>query len=118
MIDLVKALWPFLSEIFFGGKSIKEVVLKNKLTTFLLVVACASIFLNWTLLGKFYDIAVARREERAKEVATKPVQEKPHAPGDLIPPSQASSAPVGASSPDKIREDELRRQRLKDIFKD
>ncbi len=109
MIDLLKAVWPFVSEMFFAGKSLKEVILANKFLTFLLVVLGLSLSLNYFSLGKIYDLAISRREENSKQGASKPPLGKQNTPGEPYPPASAASAPT--------REQELK-DKLKDIFKD
>lgn len=109
MIDLIKAVWPFVSEMFFAGKSLKEVILANKLLSVLIVVLGLSLSLNYFSLGKIYDLAIARREENSKQGASKPPLGKQDTPGEPHPPASAASA--------SSREQEIK-DRLKDVFKD
>ena len=115
MLELVKAIWPFVSEMFFHGKSMKDVILANKMLSFILLLLLASVSLNYMALGKIYDIAVSRREENAKQGAGKPTLGTPH---QVTEPPNAASA---ASSPtSNNQDDELakRRELLKNTFKD
>ena len=111
MIDLLKAIWPFVSEMFFAGKSLKEVILANKFLSFLIVVLALSLSLNYFSLGKIYDLALARREENAKQGTSKP----PLGKNPVIEPLPPASAASAASAPD--REKEIR-DKLKDVFRD
>lgn len=109
MIDLLKAIWPFVSEMFFAGKSLKEVVAANKFLTFLVVLLGLSLSLNYFSVGKIYDLAIARREENSKQGTSKPPLGKQSTPGEPARPASAASAPD--------REQEIK-NKLKDVFKD
>lgn len=105
---LIKALWPFISEMFFGGKSIKDVILANKLISFLVLLLGLSFFLNYVALGKIYDIALARQKEGNKiEATAQPSADKASAP---------TAAPNNQGAASKTREDEVR-DKLNNIFK-
>lgn len=112
MLDLLKAIWPFVSEMFFAGKSLKEVVLANKFLTFLIVLLAMSLSLNYFSLGKIYDLALARREENSKQGTSKPPLGKTPVL-EPLPPASSASSPTS----DQEREEQLRKK-LKDIFKD
>lgn len=116
MLDFIKAIWPFLSEIFFGGKSIKEVISANKFTTFLIAVLMISLSLNWMALGKIYDIAVARREETKQGVKTNPAAPDTTASAPF-PVDKAASSAKSNKSKAEIDED-ARKKRLKELFKE
>ena len=103
MLLLFKAIWPFVSEMFFGGKSIKEVVLANKLISFLLVCLGLSLFLNYVSFAKIYELAVANMKE-AKPAVSTPASSAAH---PAVPPS----APASRSHEDEVRD------KLQNIFK-
>lgn len=86
------SLWPFVREMFFAGKSFKEVVMANKLVCCLLFVLAVSIAINYMSLGKIYDIAVARREERGAQGANKP-PDNPTSTTGAPPPHPSASVP-------------------------
>lgn len=112
MFDLIKAIWPFVSEMFFAGKSLKEVILANKLLSALILVLTLSLMLNYFSLGKIYDMAAKRREETVKQGTNKPPVVKPSNSSEPLLPASA------ASSPDSISSQEENRKKLKDVFRD
>jgi len=113
MFDLIKAIWPFVSEMFFAGKSLKEVVLSNKLLSALILMLTLSLLLNYFSLGKIYDMASKRREESIKQGTV--VKPTPGKPARAEQPVMSSSA---ASAPDSISNQEENHKKLKDVFKD
>lgn len=115
MFDILKALWPFVSEMFFGGKSLKDVVRTNKMMSFVLVALALSLMLNYFSVGKLWDIAVDKQKNKVPQTAQP--SDKP-----LLPPTPASAAsePV---NPGPGQETEAERQarlrkRLEDLYKD
>lgn len=60
LVDLIKGLfwlWPFISEMFFGGKPFKTIVKDNKFTTTVIVVLLFSLILNYLVLSKLFRIS-------------------------------------------------------------
>jgi hypothetical protein len=62
LLKIAIALWPFIKEMFFAGKSVKQVVMENKLLTFVLFMLAFSVILNFLSFGKLIDIAVTRSD--------------------------------------------------------
>lgn len=115
IIKALRFLWPFVAEMFFAGKSFKQIVLENKLIAFLLLLLIGSILLNYLSFSKIYEIALARREDDGPhEVRRNKAPEKPVATQPLPPkPSPASSATEDESHQDPH---ERVRQRLQEIY--
>lgn len=112
----LKFLWPFIAEMFFAGKTIKQIIIENKFAVFLTIFLISSLFLNYISFSKIYEIAIARRENdvqkkvldsKAKE--DKSTTEEPYPPN---PASPSSSTPSGVTDPH-----ETVRQRLERIYK-
>lgn len=116
MFDILKALWPFVSEMFFGGKSLKDVVRTNKLMSVILVVLALSLTLNYFSIGKLWDLAVDKQKNKAPQSAQQP--DKP-----LLPPGYPASAASEPANPGTGQDSEQQRQerlrkRLQDLYKD
>lgn len=100
--------WPFIKEMFFAGKTTKEIVLQNKLAVLLLMLLAVSVLLNYVTLGKIYEIAVGRRSTEPSAPITAPAT-----------PASAVPAPPVASAPESQAERiERTRQRLREIYGD
>ena len=111
----LKFVWPFITEMFFASKSLKQIIMDNKLAIVLLVFLVSSLFLNYLSFSKIYEIAVARRENdiqkkvlKNKAQNDKPVAEEPPPPNSL----PAASEPAEIINP----HDNLRK-RLENIYK-
>lgn len=116
MLDIVKALWPFISEMFFEGKSPKEIFRTNKRMTVLLIILGLSLLLNYFSVGKLWDIAVDK--QKAKTPTNLQPAEKPLLPPGL--PASAASVPANPGSgpeSDQQRQERLKK-RLNDLYKD
>ena len=101
------SIWPFIKEMFFAGKTTKEIVLENKLAVLLLMLLAVSVLLNYVTLGKIYEIAVNRRPE-AKPPVTAP------APTSSAPAAQAAASEAEAHT---LRI-ERTKKRLREIYGD
>lgn len=109
IIKALRFLWPFVAEMFFAGKSFKQIVVENKFVVFLLLLLMGSALLNYLSFSKIYEIALARREDDTPhEVRRNKSPEKPVATQPL-PPNSAPSSP--AADPH-----EMVRQRLSEIY--
>lgn len=87
----LKALWPFLSEMFFADKSLMDVVRANKMLVAMLTVLCLSLTVNFFSISKIFEIASSRREEREGSPPTPTVgkdSEKSGAPPQKPPAEQ------------------------------
>lgn len=88
VLKALKFIWPFIAEMFFAGKTFKQLVVENKFVTFLIVLLMGSVVLNYFSFSKIYEIAVARREEdngsevRNQKPRDNPVPTLPHPPKD------------------------------------
>jgi hypothetical protein len=109
-------VWPFIAEMFFAGKSIKQIIVENKFAVFLTIFLVSSLFLNYVSFSKIYEIAIARRENDVqkkvldnKAKKDKPAVEEPYPPS---PSSPSSSMPAETVYPH-----ETVRQRLERIYK-
>ncbi len=103
----LRFLWPFIAEMFFAGKSLKQIVMENKLVVFLLTLLFCSIFLNYLSISKIYEIAIARREEEPYVVRKNQSSDKPE-PTEPYPPKKS-----GGNAPDHRTEVQ---NRLKEIY--
>jgi hypothetical protein len=88
----LKALWPFLSEMFFEDKSLMDVVRANKLVVFMLMVLCLSLTINYFSVSKIFEIASSRREEREGAPPTPTVGKDSEK--SAAPPDKAASQPT------------------------
>lgn len=115
MFDLLKAIWPFVSEMFFEGKSLKDVIRANKRMTFLLILLALSITLNYFSVGKLWDQAVEKQKSKAPPVA-KPT-DKPLLP--LGNPASGASSPAnpGSGPETEQQRQERLKKRLEDLYK-
>ena len=115
MFDLIKAIWPFISEMFFEGKSLKDVVRTNKRMTFLLVILSLSLTLNYFSVGKLWNQAVEKQKNRTPQTAP---ADKPLLP--LAPPASGASVPAnpGSGPETEQQRQERLRKRLQDLYKD
>jgi hypothetical protein len=107
-LKILSTLWPFVKEMFFAGKSVKDIILDNKMMVTLLVALALSIALNWITIGKIMEIAVARREDAESPQNSKRPEPPTPVPG---PPDPTASAP---SSSDVYQDT---RKALDDIYK-
>jgi len=93
IIKALRFLWPFIREMFFAGKSLKQVLVENKFVVCLIVILVGSMLLNYLSFSKLYEIALARREDDGPtEVHRNKPPEKPVATQPLPPASTPSSA--------------------------
>lgn len=101
------SIWPFIKEMFFAGKTTKEIILQNKLAAVLLLLLLLSALLNYVTLGKIYEIAVNRRPDPKPPVSA---------------PANPASAPVQSSTASEAEAHAQRlertRQRLREIYGD
>lgn len=112
VFKFIMAIFPFVREMLFPGKSTKEVVKENKLATALAVLLTCSVWLNYYMVKRVYEIAMERKSEHAAQVAAKASEPAPTAS------AIAASAVAPAASADdtsKKDQDELR-ERLNGIF--
>lgn len=86
ILKTITSLWPFFKEMFFEGKSVREVMMKNKLVAVLVLALFGSIALNYISFSKIFEIAMARKDHTAKVLENK--QDK----------KEVSTAPPLASS--------------------
>lgn len=88
----LKVLWPFIAEMFFAGKSLKQIVMENKMVISLLTLLILSVLLNYFSFSKIYEIAIARRESdvQQKVLENKPPKDQPVAEG---PPRSDQTTP-------------------------
>jgi hypothetical protein len=112
----LKFIWPFIAEMFFAGRSIKQIIIENKFALFLIIFLASSLFLNYISFSKIYEIAIARRENDVqkkvldnKAKKDKPTVEEPYPPNS---PAPSSSTPSGTMDPH-----ETVRQRLERIYR-
>ena len=59
IFDLIKGLfwiWPFISEMFFGGKEIKKLASENKFATVVLALLLISTSVNYLTISKIYRL--------------------------------------------------------------
>lgn len=110
----LKFIWPFIAEMFFAGKSLRQIVTENKLAIVLIVFLVFSLFLNYVSFSKIYEIAISRRENEAEKKILKdkakkdePVIEEPH-------PSISSSS---SAPPEVTDAHKAVSQRLERIYK-
>lgn len=95
----LKFLWPFIAEMFFAGKSAKQIVLENKFAFFLVLLLALSFTVNYVTMSKIYEIAMIRSRDNdpnqnksgSKGPTDKPVATEPYPP----PPKPVD--PTGAS---------------------
>ena len=115
LMTLLKAfrfLWPFITEMFFAGKTFKQIVVENKFVSLLIVLLMGSVTLNYLSFSKIYEIAIARREEdNGSEIKNKKNRDKP-LPTIPRPPKDESSTVDSDSQP---AHDDVRR-RLREIY--
>lgn len=108
-VRFVMAIFPFVREMFFPGKTTKEVVKENKLAVALAILLACSAFLNYYMVKRVYEIAMERKSEHAEQPASKasdPV---------ALPASAPASAASAVDDPDKKTQDETR-DRLNALF--
>lgn len=78
---ILAAIWPFVREMFFEGKTTKQIAKENKLTIVLLAILFLSLSVNWISFRKFMEIASLREHDaqtqRAKDDTKKDVIEPP-----------------------------------------
>jgi hypothetical protein len=106
----LKFIWPFIAEMFFAGKNLKQILMENKLAIVLLVLLLFSIFLNYASFSKVYELAIARRENDPQKKILKDRVEKDKSVAEE--PRPPSSAPSEGLDPH-----EAVRQRLEHIYK-
>lgn len=120
-IKMLISGWPFIREMFFGGKKVKDIVLDNKLSTFLLMLLVTSIFLNVVTLGKIYEIAVASRKVNVPpSAAAKVIEQLGAAQPAVKPKPQVVKTPTPAPTPpinnDSVHESTMRE--LRELYGD
>lgn len=118
-IRILVALWPFIREMFFAGKSVKQVILENKMLVFLISMLVFSVTLNFVSFGKLIDIAVARRDDQSQSSERTKTTEKPVVTGP--PPEKAASTPAAGASEasddaEAIRQYEETRKQLEKLY--
>lgn len=118
-IRILVALWPFIREMFFAGKSVKQVILENKMLVFLICMLVFSVTLNFVSFGKLIDIAVARRDDQGQSVERTKTMDKPVVTGP--PPQKAASTPAAGASAvgedaEAIRQYEETRRELEKLY--
>jgi predicted negative regulator of RcsB-dependent stress response len=113
VFKFIMAIFPFVREMLFPGKSTKEILKENKLAVALAVMLGLSGMFNYYMVKRVYEIAMERKSEReAHAAATKP-PEPPAIAASVAASAIASSA--SAAETDKKTQDELR-DRLNGIF--
>lgn len=60
LLDLAKALWPFLKESFLKNKTLRETIRQNKTAVILLTMMALMMFFNLVM----YETTLASRQER------------------------------------------------------
>lgn len=75
-------IWPFISEIFFESKPLKQIIKENKLVFALLFVLFLSLLLNYSSMTTIHKIVNGKPQEASQEVKKDPkVHDDPD--GDL-----------------------------------
>lgn len=113
------ALWPFLREMFFNGKSFLQVVRENKLVTTLFLALCTSLALNYVSFRKIHEVVVSRRDEPGDDSSTKVPNDHrpvPTGPPDPTPPSSGSSGPLTDKKDDVHKRHDEDAERLKRLY--
>lgn len=108
VFKFIMAIFPFVREMLFPGKSTKEIVKENKLAVALAIMLGLSGSFNYYMVKRVYEIAMERKSDHAAREAAKASE----------PAASAASAPALAASPaddTKKAQDDLR-DRLTDIF--
>ncbi len=88
-IKALTSIWPFIREVFFAGKTNKQIVLENKLAIFLAIILSFSIFTNILLLGRIYEIVLEKR--KTQQIQNPPVVTEPIVP--VVPPNLPAEKP-------------------------
>ena len=111
MIDLIKGVWPFVSEIFFAGKSFKNIVMENKILSVVLAFLLLSLSINYMAISKIWDIAVTNRKEKINNTPQKQ-------PTELViePPKPVKPPPDNPCG--EVKESDSVREKLQSIYKD
>lgn len=112
LFRFIMAIFPFVREMLFPGKSTKEIVKENKLATALAVMLACSLMGNYYMVKRVYEIAMQRKSEHAEHPVVKSLE--PAVTAASVAAS-AIAAAASADDPDKKNQDELR-DRLNDIF--
>lgn len=100
IFKFLKALWPFVSEIFFAGRSVKQVVMENKLLMLSLIALGFSMTLNYATISKLFQVYEIRKEDGQEYVVKKPSTKASEVTG---------APPIGKESPEDVqkRHDEM-----------
>lgn len=61
-------IWPFISEIFFESKPLKQIIKENKFVFALLIVLSLSLLLNYSSMTTIHKIVNSKPQEISKEV--------------------------------------------------
>lgn len=81
ILRILISIWPFVREMFFAGKSAKQIAQENKGTVVLLVALGLSLALNWVSIRKFMEIAAIREQAARQERDPRtPQQQEPPRP--------------------------------------
>ena len=120
LISLAKAfmtIWPFIKEMFFADKSLKQIILENKFVVLLLAILFVSILLNYLSFSKIYQLAVARREDDGSVHAHQDKSRENPIPTLPKKPNKNASSPDAAASHLRDHHDYVR-DRLDQIYGD
>jgi|KBSMisStandDraft_5_1062788.scaffolds.fasta_scaffold1752640_2 hypothetical protein len=87
LFRFVAAIFPFVREMLFPGKSTKEILMENKLAVALAAMLACSVYLNYFMVKRVYEIAQERKAEHVH-----------HADGRASDAAAAASAGIAAAS--------------------
>lgn len=96
LFRFVAAIFPFVREMLFPGKTTKEILMENKLAVALAAMLACSVYLNSFMIKRVYQIAQERKTEHAQHAEGKASEPASGAASGVItvsPPASAASAP-------------------------
>ena len=105
------ALWPFLREMFFNGKSFLQVVRENKFVTALILALCTSLGMNYVAFTKIHEIIISRRDKPSDNPNAQRPNDRRPVPTGPPDPSTSSSRPT---DPLKDKGDDVHRRHDED----
>lgn len=78
-------IWPFISEIFFESKPLKQIIKENKFVFALMVLLFLSLLLNYSSMTTIHKIVNGKPQETSQEVKKDPkvVKDPNDVDGDL-----------------------------------
>lgn len=81
LIKILVSIWPFVREMFFAGKTAKQIAKENKGSVVLMFALGLSLALNWVSIRKFMEIAAIREQAARQERDNRaPQQQEPPKP--------------------------------------